>query len=145
VARAVGINHVALEVGDLDEALSLYGRLFEFELRGRIPGMAFIDLGDQFIALSERGGGEPDAQRHFGLVVDDVEAVRVAVEREGLQTIPGFPGSLDFRDPWGNFWQVVAYGRVQFERTEGVKRALGIAGLEKTADARREIEEKGLA
>jgi lactoylglutathione lyase len=143
-ARLVGINHVALEVGDLDEALALYGRLFWFELRGRIPGMAFIDMGDQFLALSARRGGEPDAARHFGLVVDDVEAVREAVAREGLEMSGSRTGSLDFRDPWGNLFQVVAYSEVQFERTPGVKRALGIEGVEKSNAARREIAEKGL-
>jgi catechol 2,3-dioxygenase-like lactoylglutathione lyase family enzyme len=144
-ARLVGINHVALEVGDLDEAIGLLGRLFDFELRGRIPGMAFIDMGDQFLALSEGRAGPPDDARHFGLVVDDKEAVRAAVEREGLQVAASTPGgALDFRDPWGNLFQVVAYADVQFERTPGVRRALHIDNLEKTQRARREIEEKGL-
>jgi catechol 2,3-dioxygenase-like lactoylglutathione lyase family enzyme len=140
--RLVGINHVALEVGAVDEALDFYGRLFEFELRGRLPGMAFIDMGDQFIALSEGRAGPPDAARHFGLVVDDKEAARAALQEAGVEIAPG--RSLDFRDPWGNWWQVVAYANVQFERTPGVKRALGIEELEKTEAARREIEEKGM-
>jgi lactoylglutathione lyase len=145
MARLVGINHVALEVGDLDEALDLYGRLFDFELRGRVPGMAFLDMGDQFLALSEGRAGGPDRARHFGLVVDDKEEVRAAVEREELEIAASRPGgTLDFRDPWGNLIQVVGYGDVQFERTPGVKRALGIEGVEKSEDARREIEEKGL-
>ena len=144
-ARLVGINHVALEVGDLDEALDLFGRLFSFELRGRIPRMAFMDMGDQFLALSEGGSGVPDADRHFGLVVDDKEAVRAAVEQEGLEFVRSVPGgTLDFRDPWGNLFQVVDYRDVQFERTPGVKRALGIERLEKRDDALREIREKGL-
>jgi lactoylglutathione lyase len=142
-AKLVGINHVALEVGDLDEALDLYGRLFEFELRGRLPGMAFIDMGDQFLALSAEGGGrEPDSARHFGLVVDDREAVRETLEREGVEILPG--RGLNFRDPWGNLFQVVDYREVQFERSAGVKRALGIEELEKTETARREIADKGL-
>jgi lactoylglutathione lyase len=145
MARLVGINHVALEVGDLDEAIDLYGRLFDFELRGRVPGMAFLDMGDQFLALSEGRAGGPDRARHFGLVVDDKEEVRAAVEREELEIAASRPGgTLDFRDPWGNLIQVVGYGDVQFERTPGVKRALGIEGVEKSEDARREIEEKGL-
>jgi catechol 2,3-dioxygenase-like lactoylglutathione lyase family enzyme len=144
-ARLAGINHVALEVGDLDQALALYGRLFSFELRGRIPGMAFIDMGDQFLALSEGRDGPPDAARHFGLVVTDKEAVRAAVEREGLEVAASVPGgTLDFRDPWGNLFQIVDYREIQFERTAGVQRALGLEGLEKTPAARREIEEKGL-
>jgi lactoylglutathione lyase len=141
-ARLIGFNHIALEVGDLDAALELYGRLFSFEMRGRMRGMAFIDAGDQFLALSEGRSQEPDDARHFGLVVDDLEAVRTAVEREGLRVVPS-PG-LDFVDPWGNRFQVVDYRNIQFERAPGVKRKLGIEGLEKTAAARREIEERGL-
>jgi catechol 2,3-dioxygenase-like lactoylglutathione lyase family enzyme len=144
--RLVGINHVALEVGDLDEALEFYARVFEFELRGRIPGMAFIDMGDQFLALSEGRTQEPDGQRHFGLVIDDVDAVRSALAAEGIDEIPtSFPKSVDFEDPWGNHFQVVAYPEVQFERTPEVKRALGIEDLEKSDSARRELAERGLA
>jgi catechol 2,3-dioxygenase-like lactoylglutathione lyase family enzyme len=142
-ARLIGINHVALEVGDLDEALALYGRLFSFELRGRAPGMAFIDMGDQFLALAEGRRQGHDDGRHFGLVVDDKEAVRAAVEREGLEMAGG--RRLDFYDPWGNRIEVVAYGDIQFDRVAGVKRKLGIEGLEKTARAQREIRERGLA
>ena len=142
-ARLIGINHVALEVGDLDEALALYGRLFSFELRGRAPGMAFIDIGDQFLALAEGRTQGHDDGRHFGLVVDDKEAVRAAVEREGLEMAGG--RRLDFYDPWGNRIEVVAYGDIQFDRVPGVKRKLGIEGLEKSARARQEIRDRGLA
>jgi lactoylglutathione lyase len=142
-ARLIGFNHIALEVDDVDAALELYGRLFSFELRGRAGRMAFIDAGDQFLALSEGRTQEPDSERHFGLVVDDLEAVRAAVEREGLQVL-GSRG-LDFLDPWGNHFQVVAYGNIQFERAPGVKRKLGIEGLEKTPAALRQIEDRGLA
>jgi lactoylglutathione lyase len=141
-ARLVGINHVALEVGDVDQALEFYGSIFEFELRGRIRGMAFIDIGDQFIALSEGRSQPPDGARHFGLVVDDKDVVRVALEAAGAEILPG--RGLDFRDPWGNHVQVVAYADIQFERAPGVKRALGIEDLEKSDSARREIAEKGL-
>jgi lactoylglutathione lyase len=140
--RLIGINHVALEVGDLDAALDLYSRLFSFELRGRGPGMAFIDIGDQFLALAEGRSQPPDEGRHFGLVVDDKEAVRAAVERAGLKTLPG--RRLDFYDPWGNRFEVVAYADVQFDRVPGVKRKLGIDGLEKTGKARAEIRDRGL-
>ena len=142
-ARLIGINHVALEVGDLDEALALYGRLFAFELRGRSPGMAFIDIGDQFLALAEGRRQGHDDGRHFGLVVDDKEAVRAAVEREGLEMVGG--RRLDFYDPWGNRIEVVAYGDVQFDRVAAVKRKLGIEGLEKTAKAQQEIRDRGLS
>ena len=144
MARLLGINHVALEVGDLDAALALYGRLFGFELRGRVPGMAFIDMGDQFLALSEGRAQGPDDGRHFGLVVDDKEAVRAAVEAEGLR-VSGAPPRLDFLDPWGNRFEIVAYAEIQFERTPGVRRKLGIERLEKTERARAEIADRGLA
>lgn len=144
-AKLIGTNHVALEVDSVDDAVALYGRLFEFELRGRAPGMAFLDMGDQFLALSEGRSGPPDDHRHFGLVVDDVPAAREAVEAEGLELLGSGRGtSFDFRDPWGNRVQVVQYGEVQFERTDGVKRKLGIADLRKGESARREIAERGL-
>jgi lactoylglutathione lyase len=144
-ARLVGINHVALEVGDLDAALELYGRLFEFGMRGRVPGMAFVVIGDQFLAIAQGRTQGPDDGRHFGLVVDDVDAARAAVEREGLAVLGARGSSFDFRDPWGNRFQVVAYRNIQFERAPGVRRALGIEALEKTPAAQREIVERGLA
>jgi lactoylglutathione lyase len=143
VARLVGINHVALEVGDLDAALALYGRLFGFELRGRSAGMAFIDMGDQFLALAEGRSQPPDAGRHFGLVVDDKEAVRAAVEAEGLEQV-GVGHRLDFLDPWGNRIEIVGYRDIQFERVAPVKRKLGIEGLEKSEKARAELADRGL-
>jgi lactoylglutathione lyase len=141
-ARLVGINHVALEVGDLEEALSFYGRLFEIELRGRVPGMAFIDIGDQFIALSEGRTQPSDEGRHFGLVVDDREALRAALEKTGAEILPG--RGLDFRDPWGNHVQVVEYADIQFTKTPAVLRGMGWSDLEKTPEAKRELREKGL-
>ena len=141
-AKLVGINHVALEVGDVDEALEWYGQFFEFVLRGRSPGMAFVDMGDQFIAL-ERGRTQgPDAGRHFGLVVDDKEATRAALREGGVPV--GSGRSLDFRDPWGNHVQVVDYREIQFLKTPEVLRALGVDG-EKTARAREELRAKGIA
>jgi lactoylglutathione lyase len=144
-ARLVGINHVALEVGDLEAALGLYGRLFDVRLRGRAPRMAFVDMGDQFIALAEGREQGPDDGRHFGLVVDDVNAARAAVQRESLALLGTRPTSFDFRDPWGNRVQVVGYAHVQFERTPGVRRALGIEAIAKTDAARDEIAGRGLA
>jgi catechol 2,3-dioxygenase-like lactoylglutathione lyase family enzyme len=143
-ARLIGINHVALEVGDLEAALELYGRLFSFELRGRNPGMAFIDIGDQFLAISEGRTQGPDDTRHFGLVVDDKEAVRAAVVAEGLPLV-GQGHRLDFLDPWGNRIEVVAYADIQFERVAPVKRKLGIEHVGKSEQARREIADRGLA
>jgi lactoylglutathione lyase len=143
-ARLVGLNHVALEVGDIDAALELYGRLFSFELRGRGERMAFIDMGDQFLAISEGRTQAPDDARHFGLVVDDKEAVRAAVQAEGLPLV-GVGHRLDFLDPWGNRIEVVGYADIQFERVPPVKRKLGIEGLGKTEKARREIADRGLS
>src|SRR5919198_3924491 len=138
-ARLVGINHVALEVGDVDEALAFYGSLFEITLRGRVPGMAFVDMGDQFIALSTGRSQPPDTHRHLGLVVDDRERVRAALERSGAEVLPG--RGLDFRDPWGNHFQVVEYGDIQFTKDESVLRGMGLEGLAKSQAALRELED----
>ena len=144
MARALGINHVALEVGDIDEALAWYGRFFDFELRGRAgASMAFVDMGDQFIALARSGTPHTDAARHFGLVVDDKDAVRAALQEAGVPV--SRPPSVDFHDPWGNFVQVVDYRDVQFTKAPEIARALGIDGLEKTGKAKAELREKGLA
>jgi lactoylglutathione lyase len=138
-AKLVGINHVALEVDDVEAALEFYGRLFDFELRGRAGRMAFIDIGDQFIALAEGRRQGPDDQRHFGLVVDDKEATLQAAREAGAQV-----RGNDFLDPWGNFVQVVAYEDVQFKKAPEVLRGMGLDGLDKTERAREELRAKGL-
>jgi lactoylglutathione lyase len=143
MTRLIGINHVALEVGDIDEALAWYGRFFELELRGRHGGqMAFVDLGDQFIALARGRTQAPDAARHFGLVVDDKDAARRALEEAGVELTPA--PNCSFLDPWGNHVQVVDYREIQFTKAEPVARAMGIEALEKTDAALRELGEKGL-
>jgi len=139
--RLVGINHVAIEVGDIEQALAFYGSIFELELRGRTGGMAFVDMGDQFIALSQGRTQPPDRHRHFGLVVDDKAAVRAALEREGVPLAPG--RGLDFRDPWGNLIQVVQYDEVQFTKTDAVLEAMGLE-LGKTERALAELRAKGV-
>ncbi len=139
--RLVGINHVALEVGDIDEALAFYGRVFDLELRGRSREMAFIDIGDQFIALSRGRSQESDTHRHFGLVVDDREATRRALEAAGVNVLPG--RGLDFRDPWGNLVQIVQYDEVQFLKSDAVLRALGLESS-KSERARAELRAKGI-
>lgn len=141
-AKAVGINHVALEVGDLEEALTFYGRIFELRLRSRSRRMAFIDLGDQFIALSEGREQAPDTHRHLGLVVDDRETVRRAAARAGATILPG--GGLDFLDPWGNHIQVVQYDEVQFTKAPHILRGMGLR-LEKSPSVIAELGEKGMA
>jgi catechol 2,3-dioxygenase-like lactoylglutathione lyase family enzyme len=143
-ARAIGINHVALEVGDIDDALAFYGRLVRFELRGRIGDrMAFIDLGDQFIALQAGRRQPADDGRHFGLVVDDKDAVRRALAENGVQVRPG--RGLDFLDPWGNQVEVVQYDEIQFSKTPAILAGMGAAELQKTEAALAELREKGLA
>jgi lactoylglutathione lyase len=140
VARLVGINHVALEVGDIGEALEFYGRFFEFELRGRRSTMAWIDAGDQFVALSVGEGGGLD---HVGIVVDDKEEVRRTAQEAGLSVAAG--GHLRIRDPWGNVLEIVDYRDVQFTKTPDVLRGMGLDGLEKSERALGELREKGLA
>jgi predicted enzyme related to lactoylglutathione lyase len=142
-SRLVGINHVALEVGDVEEALAFYGGIFDVELRGRAPGMAFVDMGDQFLALGEGRTQPPDEHRHLGLVVDDKEAVRRALADAGVEILPG--RGLDFRDPWGNRIQVVDYREVQFTKAPEVLRAMGLTELGKTEAALDELRRKGIA
>jgi len=140
--RLVGINHIALEVGDLDAALEFYGAIFEFELRGRVPGMAFVDMGDQFIAIAEGRSQPADDGRHFGLVVDDMEAARAALQEAGAEILSG--RGLDFLDPWGNHVQVVEYGDIQFTKDPAVLEGMVLAGLGKSEAALAEMREKGL-
>jgi predicted enzyme related to lactoylglutathione lyase len=142
-ARAVGLNHVALEVGDIEEALAFYGRLFEFELRGKSPTSAFIDLGDQFIALQKGRSQAADDGRHFGLVVDDKDAVRAALAEAGVKTLPG--PFLDFLDPWGNRIEIVAYENIQFSKTPPVLRGMRLTHLSKKDSAIKELAAKGMA
>jgi predicted enzyme related to lactoylglutathione lyase len=139
--RLVGINHVALEVGDIDEALAFYEQIFEIALRGRVHGAAFIEIGDQFIALMEGRSQPPDRTRHFGLVVDDKEATRVALEAAGAELLPG--RGLDFHDPWGNLVQIVQYDEVQFTKPDWILSGMGL-DVGKTAGAREELRAKGL-
>jgi predicted enzyme related to lactoylglutathione lyase len=140
--RLVGLNHIALEVGDIEEALAFYRKIFDFTLRGKRPGNAFIELGDQFINLMETSTQHEDRRRHFGLVVDDRSSVRDRVEAAGGRLLPG--PFLDFLDPWGNRVEVVEYGDIQFTKAPHVLRAMGF-DLEKTEKARRELADKGMA
>jgi predicted enzyme related to lactoylglutathione lyase len=141
-ARLVGINHVALEVGSIEEALAFYGRLFEFSLRGRSAKIAFIDLGDQFINISEGRTQSPDEDRHFGLVVDDKEKVRQRLKEAGVSTLPG--RGVEFRDPWGNRVQIVEYANIQFTKHRAVLDGMGCADLHKSPAAIEELSRKGI-
>jgi catechol-2,3-dioxygenase len=140
--RLVGINHIALEVGDIEQALAFYGRIFDFTLRAKRPGNAFIELGDQFINLIQSGEEHHDRRRHFGLVVDDRSQVRALVQAAGGELLPG--PFLDFLDPWGNRVEIVEYADIQFTKAPHVMRAMGLdAG--KNEKARRELADKGMA
>ena len=142
-ARVVGFNHIALEVGDIDAALAFYGRLFDFKLRSKSASMAFIDLGDQFIALQKGRTQAADDGRHFGLVVDDKEVARKALAAAGVEMLPG--PFLDFRDPWGNRIEIVSYENVQFTKAPNVLRGMGLAHLSKNKTAIKELTDKGMA
>lgn len=142
-ARAIGFNHVALEVGDIEEALAFYGGFLDFELRGKSDTMAFIDLGDQFLALSKGRRQAPDDDRHLGLVVDDKEMVRRALDEMGVEPLPG--PFLDFLDPWGNRIEIVGYTNIQFTKAPHVLRGMGFDGLAKTEGAIKELADKGMA
>ena len=141
--RAIGFNHVALEVGDIEEALTFYGSIFDFQLRGKSKTMAFIDLGDQFIALQAGRKQPADDGRHFGLVVDDKEAARAALEAAGVKLLDG--RFLDFRDPWGNRIEIVGYENIQFTKAPNVLRGMGLRHLMKNENAKKELAEKGMA
>lgn len=142
-ARAIGLNHVALEVGNIDEALAFYGRLFDFELRSKNDTMAFIDLGDQFLALQAGRTQPADDGRHFGLVVDDKEAVRAVLAEAGVEAEPG--RFFDFLDPWGNRVEIVAYEGIQYTKAPNVLRGMGLNDLAKDEGAIKELAEKGMA
>ncbi len=139
--RLVGLNHIVLEVDDLDAGLAFYGTIFDFEMRGRSDTMVFIDMGDQFLVLSEGRSQGPDGERHFGLVVEDRSGVPDLVRRAGGTMLDN--GFMDFRDPWGNHVQVVEYRDLQFTKTDAVMRAIG-ASAEKSDDAKAELRDKGM-
>ena len=141
--RAIGLNHVVLEVADIEEALAFYGRIFDFQLRGKSRTMAFIDLGDQFIALQAGRKQPADDGRHVGLVVDDKKAVRAALKAAGVKLIDG--PFLDFRDPWGNRIEIVGYDNIQFTKAPNVLRGMGLMQLTKNESAKKELAEKGMA
>ena len=143
MSRLVGMNHVALEVDSIDEALAFWERLFgPLALRSRLPRMAFIDMGDQFVALAEPRTGRRDVHRHVGIVVDDKEGVRAAAAAAGIEVSP--PPALDVHDPWGNLLQVVDYREVQFTKAPEVLAAMGLDGLGKSEAALAELRSKGV-
>ena len=140
--KLVGMNHIALEVGDIEEALAFYGRIFDFKLRGKGPRQAFIDMGDQFINLTQTNAPHRDSPRHVGIVVDDRSDIRRLVEEAGGELLDG--PFLDFLDPWGNRIEVVQYDNIQFTKAPHVLRGMGMS-LDKNDSARRELADKGMA
>ncbi len=139
----MGFNHIALEVGDIDEALEFYAKFIDFELRGKSDEMAFIDLGDQFLAIQKGRRQGPDDGRHFGLVVSDQDMVRRSLEEHGIEILPG--PLLDFLDPWGNRFEIVGYDDIQFTKAPHVLRGMGLENVQKTDSAIEELKEKGMA
>jgi lactoylglutathione lyase len=142
-ARAIGFNHVALEVGDIDEALEFYAKFIDFELRGKSENTAFIDLGDQFLALQTGRRQLQDDERHFGLVVSDEEVVRSSLKEHGIEILPG--RFLDFLDPWGNRIEIVGYTEIQFTKAPHVLRGMGLENLQKSDGAIQELKDKGMS
>ena len=142
-ARAVGINHVALEVGDIDEALAFYGGFLEFEIRSRSENAAFIYFGDQFINFSRGREQGPDDKRHFGIAVDDKDHVRRTLAEMGVEILGG--RFLDFLDPWGNRVEITTYTNIQFSKADHVLEGMGLSHLRKTEHAVEELRKKGMA
>ena len=142
--RLVGINHVAIEVADIDDALEWYGRIFEFKLRGKGERNAFIDMGDQFVNITRvpdyAASGEE--KRHIGFVVDDRSRIIELAKAAGARFVEG--PFLDFLDPWGNRLEIIEYSNIQFSKTPGVMRGMGL-DLDKNEKARKELAEKGMA
>jgi catechol 2,3-dioxygenase-like lactoylglutathione lyase family enzyme len=142
--RLVGINHVAIEVGDIDEALAWYARIFDFTLRGKGERNAFIDMGDQFInmTLVRDVANAAVERRHIGLVVDDRTAIVDLAKAAGARMVEG--PFLDFLDPWGNRLEIIEYANIQFTKAPGVMRGMGLA-LAKNDKAKQELADKGMA
>jgi catechol 2,3-dioxygenase-like lactoylglutathione lyase family enzyme len=141
--RLVGINHVAIEVSDIDAALEWYARIFDFKLRGKGERNAFIDMGDQFINITRvpNYAVPGEEKRHIGFVVDDRSRVIELAKAAGARFIEG--PFLDFLDPWGNRLEIIEYANIQFSKTPGVMRGMGL-DLDKNEKAKKELADKGM-
>jgi len=141
--RLIGINHVAIEVGNIDEALDWYGKIFEFTLRGRNERMAFIDMGDQFINLTlvPDYAVPGEEKRHIGFVVDDRSRIIELAKAAGARFVEG--PFLDFLDPWGNRLELVEYSNIQYTKAPNVMRGMGL-DLDKNDKAKKELADKGM-
>lgn len=142
-ARAVGINHVAIEVGDIGEALEFYGRFLDFSVEEETPDMAIIYFGDQFINFIRNTDRKPDAMRHFGIAVDDKPLARKTLESMGVKLIDS--RFLDFLDPWGNRVEITTYSNIQFTKADHVLRGMGLGHLKKSDEALAELRAKDMA
>jgi catechol 2,3-dioxygenase-like lactoylglutathione lyase family enzyme len=145
--KLVGLNHIALEVADVEDALRFYESIFSFELRGShqndegIMKMAFLDMGDQFLALTSGRTQSTDEGRHFGLVVNNRSDVTTLAIDAGAIVPEGRP--FNFLDPWGNHIEVVEYRDVQFVKSDAVLNSMGLH-LEKSKAATEELRKKGI-
>ena len=142
-ARAVGINHIALEVGDIDAALEFYGAFLDFEVARRSDTAAFVYFGDQFINFAKGRRQGPDDRRHFGIAVDDKELARQRLEELGVSFLDG--RFMDFLDPWGNRVEITTYTNIQYTKADHVLRGMGLEHLRKTDEALAELREKGMS
>jgi catechol 2,3-dioxygenase-like lactoylglutathione lyase family enzyme len=142
--RLIGINHVAIEVADIDAALAWYAQIFDFTLRGKGERNAFIDMGDQFINLTlvPDYAVPGEEKRHIGFVVDDRSRIIELAKAAGARFVDG--PFLDFLDPWGNRLEIIEYSNIQFSKTPGVMRGMGLA-LDKNEKAQKELADKGMA
>ncbi len=142
--RLIGINHVAIEVADIDAALAWYAQIFDFTLRGKGERNAFIDMGDQFINLTlvPDYAVPGEEKRHIGFVVDDRSRIIELAKAAGARFVDG--PFLDFLDPWGNRLEIIEYSNIQFSKTHGVMRGMGLA-LDKNEKAQKELADKGMA
>jgi catechol-2,3-dioxygenase len=142
-ARAIGINHLGLEVGDIDEAVEFYGRFLDFEIHERSATAAFIYFGDQFINFVKNNDRKPDQMRHFGIAVDDKPLARRTLEAMGVKLLDS--RFLDFLDPWGNRVEITTYANIQYTKADHVLRGMGLGHLAKTEEALAELRAKGMA
>ena len=142
-ARAVGINHVALEVSNIDQALEFYGTFLAFEIESQNESAAFIYFGDQFINFMKGRTQGPDQGRHFGIAVDDKELVRQALNDMGVELLSG--KFLDFIDPWGNRIEITTYQNIQFTKADHVLKGMGLGDIKKTDHALDELRKKDMA
>ena len=142
-AHAIGINHVAIEVGDVAAAIEFYGRFLDFQVEEQNDGMAIVYFGDQFINFIRNTDRTPDQMRHFGIAVDDKPLARSTLEAMGVQLLDS--RFLDFLDPWGNRVELTTYTNIQYTKADHILRGMGLGHLSKSDEALAELRAKGMA